>query len=181
VSETPIYNLDFIPGSELLLPITDLMPYLDVVAEMISHDVTNMGDAELAGGYAFLEKDYYLFGVEDDSTLYDTAKWDEAPNLLRRDRVATIYHACDHFIHLRLINELVELRHERSGSEYAMRFTLFCDLIQKASNQLRDFAVNFTSIYAKYLSINNPSLKDAYSAAFENFSNRPQWFSQSGW
>jgi hypothetical protein len=132
-----------------------------------------MGGAERAGGYAFLENGVYVFGVEDDSTLYDTLQWDEAPELLRKHGEARIYHACDHFIQARKEGEIVILRHERSGNEYLMNYQLFNNEIRKASNQLQEFAVAFTPIYAKYLAI-----KNAYDAAYENFKNRPHWFAQ---
>jgi len=173
-SGTPLAKLEFIPGSELLLPISSLMPFLDTVAQICSHEVTSIGGAELAGGYAFLEGGNYLFGVEDDSTLYDTFKWDEAPEHLRKYGEAKIHHACDHAIHARRERDMVVLQHERSQAEYMMPFKLFEDAIQKASRQLQEFAVAFTPIYAEYLAMDN-----AYEAAFENFKNRSQWFARA--
>lgn len=170
-SGTPFDNVEFIPGSELLLPIAGLMPFLHTVAQVCSHEVTTMGGAELAGGYAFLENGVYVFGVEDDSTLYDTAQWDDTPELLRKYGEARIRHACDHFILARKEGEMVVLRHERSGGEYLMNFKRFDDAIQKAGSQLQAFAVAFTPIYAQHLAIEN-----AYDAALENFRNRPHWF-----
>jgi len=170
-SGTPLTNVEFILGSELLLPIASLMPFLHTVAQICSHEVTTMGGAELAGGYAFLENGVYVFGVEDDSTLYDTLQWDDAPELLRKYGEAGIRHACDHFILARKEGEVVILRHERSGGEYLMNFKRFTDAIQKAGSQLQEFAVAFTPIYARHLAIEN-----AYDAALENFKNRPHWF-----
>ena len=153
------------------------MPYLDTVAQMMSYDVIAVGEAELEGGYAFIEDGFYLFGVEGGSTLYDTLQWDEAPRLLIKDGNATIHHACDHFIHARLVGESVLLKYERSKAEYELKLELFNNEIKKANNQLREFAVRFTPVYAKYLSVNNPSLENAYLAAmYSNFSNRPNWF-----
>jgi hypothetical protein len=168
---TPLANIEFIPGSELLLPISSVMPFLDTVAQICSHEVTSMGGAELAGGYAFLENGVYVFGVEDDSTLYDTLQWDDAPELLRKYGEARIYHACDHFIQARKEGETAILRHERPKAEYVMNFRLFIAEIQRASSQLQEFAVAFTPIYAEYLAMEN-----AYEAAYENFKNRPHWF-----
>jgi len=168
---TPFANVEFILGSELLLPIASLMSFLHTVAQICSHEVTTIGGAELAGGYAFPENGVYVFGVEDDSTLYDTSQWDDAPELLRKYGEARIRHACDHFILARQEGETVSLRQEKSGDEYLMNFKRFNEAIQKASSQLQEFAVAFTPIYAQYLAIEN-----ANDAAFENFRNRPHWF-----
>ena len=68
-------HVQFIAGSYLLLATRDLNGIADDVANLRSVGVSNIGEAELAGGYAFLNEGIYVFGVEDYSTLYDTVRW----------------------------------------------------------------------------------------------------------
>src|SRR5262245_47725500 len=63
VRESRLAEVPFIPGSDILLPIRDLLPAADDVARMLSVGVSTIGEAELLGGYAFLSEHLYQFGV----------------------------------------------------------------------------------------------------------------------
>lgn len=175
---TGLSDIAFVPGSELLLPVVHLLPHLDEVALICSHEVATIGDAELAGGYAFLDSGFYVFGVEDDSTLYNTAHWDTVPQELSEQGHAVIYHACDQFMDVRLESDFVLLAHSRTKREYRIAFEEFKTLLFQASRQLCEFARKFAPVYERQLAEHLPPAK-AREAAYDNFRGWPQWFNPS--
>jgi hypothetical protein len=174
VKGSPLAQVRFIPGSDILLATRDVLPFVEDVARILSVGVSNIGEAELLGGYAFLNEEVYRFGVEDDSTLYDTVQWDEAPDQLVKAGKARIRHACDHFIAAQLERDMLVLTHERSANQYLTSFAAFRAQIAHASDELKRFAVAFAPLYARHLSQYLPPEK-ARAAAYSNFKNRPSW------
>jgi hypothetical protein len=174
VKGSPLAQVRFIPGSDILFATRDALTFVEDVARILSVGVSTIGEAELLGGYAFLNEGVYRFGVEDDSTLYDTAQWDEAPEQLVKDGKARIRHACDHFIAAQLEKDTLVLTHERSARQYLTSFAGFRDQIAHASQKLERFAVAFAPRYAKHLS-QYLAPERARAAAYSNFKNRPSW------
>jgi hypothetical protein len=175
VKGSRLEQVRFIPGSDILIATREALPLVEELARILSFNVSTMGEAELLGGYAFLNEDVYTFGVEDDSSLFDTAQWDEVPEHLVKEGKATIRHACDQFIAAQLEKDTVILTHERSAKQYLANFAAFRAQIVHASNELRAFAISFAPAYARHLSGYLPP-DIASAAAYSNFKNRPGWF-----
>lgn len=178
VAGTALANLRFVEGSDLLLSTRDLLPLVDSLAKVRSQGVSSIGDAELAGGYAFMNGADYAFGVEDDSTLFDTVRWDESVNELLKDGSTRVRHACDQFVEAKLVKETVALTHERSKRQYLVSFERFQTCIASASDELHKFAIAFVPAYEKELTLNMPPAQ-AHRAAYDSFKNRPHWFASS--
>ncbi len=172
----PLAQVAFLPGSELLLPIQMLLPHVEYVAEVCSRGVDDIGSAELAGGYAFLNRGEYVFGVEDDSTLSDTADWDKAARTIAAGGRARVRHACDQVISISQAGNRVVLLHERTAKAYAMDGQRFQRLIVGASRLLREFAQRFLPLYERSLA-RTMTADRAHLAAYDNFRNRSDWFS----
>jgi hypothetical protein len=185
VAGTGLAKVPFVPGSDLLLRARDLVSVVGDLARLRATDVSTIGEAELAGGYAFTNlagdgtEPEYVFGVEDDSTLLDTASWSGAVDELVAKGKTRVRHACDHFIAGKLEDEMLVLTHERSTRQYLMKFDRFKDCIARADEELRTFAVAFVPEYERELARSLPPDK-AHLAALDSFSNRPGWFGQPG-
>jgi len=176
VAGTAIAHLDFIPGSEVLLSLEDLMGCLEDVAQMVSPDVSSYGaGGELEGGYAFLDEGIYLFGAEPGSNIRGTICWDEMLEDLSREGRATNYYAGESSVEAEVRGDQVILNLPRSELKFIVTLQTLRQEIQRADNRLKDFATEFTPIHGKYLSQKNPSLKDPKRVAEMNFSNRPNW------
>jgi hypothetical protein len=173
---SPLAGVPFIPHSDLLLPIPLLLPHVGYLAEVCSRGVDDVGSAELAGGYAFLNSGEYLFGVEDDSTLHDTARWEEAARTVAEGGRARVRHACDQFISIVPADDRIVLVHERTAQTYSLGVEAFQAGIAEASQQLREFAHRFVPLYERSLARTMPPDR-AHLAAYDNFSNRSGWFS----
>jgi hypothetical protein len=179
VAGTALARVPFVPGSEILLRTRDLESVVDDLARIRSSDVGNVAEAELAGGYAFLEGESYVFGVEDSSTLLDTAAWDDAPAALTKTGKARVRHSCDHFIAMKLEKDTIVLTDEQRAKQYLASFDRFTAGIQSASAALRVFAEAFVPEYERHLARRLPPDK-ARMAAFDAFSNRSDWIAAFG-
>jgi hypothetical protein len=177
VAGTRLAKLLFVPESELLLRARDLVPMVNDLARIRAADVSTIGEAELAGGYAFLDgaESQYVFGVEDDSTLLGTAQWDASIAELMTNGKARVRHACDHFILAEREKDMVVLTHERSGRQYRADFARFKNCIGQASDELHRFALAFVPAYERELA-RRLAPDHARRAAVDSFRDRPGWF-----
>jgi hypothetical protein len=173
VSHQKIASVNFLPGTDLLVPVCSLLEYLDDLAEIFSYDVRVPADTELSGGYAFVENGIYVFGAEGGATISDTIEWELSIEQLSKNQHAEIRHSCNYPFEAWLENEQVVLWEKRKNIKYAMPFKDYRIEIRKATEELRKFALAFVPIYAAKLNVPDP-----YEAAMWNFSKHREWFEE---
>jgi hypothetical protein len=168
-----IASVKFLPGTELLVPVSSLMGYLDDLAEIFSYDVQVPVDTDVSGGYAFVEDGVYVFGVEDGATIADTIEWENSIEKLVENRRTQIRHSCNYPFEAWLENERVVLWNKRKDFQYSMLFQDYRSEVRKATEELKEFALAFVPIYALKLNVPDP-----YEAAMWNFSRHQEWFAE---
>ncbi len=174
-SHQKIASVNFLPGTDLLVPVRSLFDHLDDLAEIFSYDVHTPVDTELGGGYAFIENGVYLFGVEDGATISDAIEWELSIEQLNRNKHAVIRHSCNYPFEACIKDEQVVLWNKRDAVQYAMPFKDYRSEIRKAIEELKAFALAFVPIYAAKLNIPDP-----YEAAMWNFNKHHHWFEEQG-
>jgi hypothetical protein len=173
VSPKPIASINFLPGTDLLVPVSSFMCHLEDLADIFSYDIHAPTDTELSGGYAFVENGVYVFGVEDESTILDTIEWELSIEQLIKSGRTLIRYSWDNPFDAWLENEQVLLWNKRKNLQYAVPFKDYQLEIRKATEELKKFAHAFVPIYASKLNVPDP-----YEAAIWNFSNRRYWFEE---
>jgi len=175
VSPQKVASVNFLPETDLLVPIHSLLDHLDDLAEIFSYDVHAPTETELSGGYAFVENDVYVFGVEDGATISDTIEWELSIEQLSKNQHVEIRHSCNYPFEAWRRDEQVVLWNKRDAVQYAMPFKDYRAEIRKATQALKEFAKAFVPIYAAKLNVPDP-----YEAAMWNFSKHRPWFEEQG-
>jgi hypothetical protein len=173
VSHQKIGSVNFLPGTDLLVPVRSLFDHLDDLAEIFSYDVHTPVDTELGGGYAFIENGVYVFGVEESSTISDAIEWELSIEQLTQNMRAEIRHACNYPFEAWLRNDQVVLMNKRDDVQYILPFKEYRSEIRKATEQLKAFAQDFVPVYAAKLNVPDP-----YEAAMWNFRQHREWFEE---
>ncbi|GEM_PF-5891863 len=168
-----IAAVNFLPGTDLLVPVASLRNHLEDLAEIFSYDIHAPSETELSGGYAFVENGVYVFGVEESSTIFDTLEWERSVEQLAKNLHAEIKHACNYPFDLCLQDNQVILRNKRNDVKYAVPFKEYRSEIRKATEQLKEFALAFVPVYASNLNVPDP-----YEAARWNFRHHQEWFEE---
>jgi hypothetical protein len=170
-----IASINFLSGTDLLVPVASLLDHLEDLAEIFSYDVHAPAETELSGGYAFVENGVYVFGVEESSTIYDTIEWEQSIEQLAKNLHAEIRHACNYPFDVWLQDNQVILCNKRNDVKYAVPLREYRSEIRKAAEQLKEFALAFVPIYASKLNVPDP-----YEAAMWNFRRHQEWFEEQG-
>jgi len=168
-----IASIDFLPGTDLLVPVCSLANHLEDLAEIFSYEVHAPSETEISGGFAFIENGLYVFGVEADSTFWDTKAWEQSIEPLMQNRHALIRHSWDHPFEAWLENDHVVFWDNRRDIQYTASFKAYRSEIKKAAEQLKEFALAFVPIYASKLNVPDP-----YEAALWNFRQHQEWFEE---
>jgi hypothetical protein len=166
-------KVPFVPGSEKLISLPNLMPHLGDIAGIITAGVSILADMEIAGGYAFLGAGEYAFGAEGGATLEDVFVWEQSVTAIKETGRAKIQHAYDAFFEAELNpdNQILSLRHNRTGDAYQVPFNAYAAEVSRATGALREFAVAIVPELEKRLKV-----ADRRRYAIENFRHHPEWF-----